>query len=93
MGEELVAASGSISGSLPSLPPMRIGGSEAVKDLVAGSGLTFEDRGEHELKGVPDRWHRKLPAQGAGEGGDDRSRRLVGVKDSTGANRQAFDRR
>ncbi len=27
-----------------------------VKDLVAGSGLTFADRGEHELKGVPDSW-------------------------------------
>ncbi len=27
-----------------------------VKDLVAGSGLVFEDAGEHELKGVPDRW-------------------------------------
>ena len=25
--------------------------------LVVGSGLTFEDAGEHELKGVPDRWH------------------------------------
>jgi class 3 adenylate cyclase len=31
--------------------------SSTVKDLVAGSGLTFEDRGEHELKGVPERWH------------------------------------
>jgi class 3 adenylate cyclase len=31
--------------------------SQTVKDLVAGSGLTFEDPGEHELKGVPDRWH------------------------------------
>ena len=30
--------------------------SQTVKDLVAGSGLTFEERGEHELKGVPDRW-------------------------------------
>ncbi len=30
--------------------------SSTVKDLVAGSGLAFEDRGEHELKGVPDRW-------------------------------------
>lgn len=30
--------------------------SQTVKDLVAGSGLTFEDRGDHELKGVPDRW-------------------------------------
>ena len=31
--------------------------SQTVKDLVAGYGLTFEDAGEHELKGVPDRWH------------------------------------
>ena len=30
--------------------------SQTVKDLVAGSGLTFEDAGEHALKGVPDRW-------------------------------------
>ncbi|HEU4972897.1 MAG TPA: adenylate/guanylate cyclase domain-containing protein [Gaiellaceae bacterium] len=27
-----------------------------MRDLVAGSGIAFEDRGEHELKGVPDRW-------------------------------------
>jgi class 3 adenylate cyclase len=31
--------------------------SQTVKDLTAGSGLIFEDAGEHELKGVPDRWH------------------------------------
>ncbi|MBA3690235.1 MAG: adenylate/guanylate cyclase domain-containing protein [Actinobacteria bacterium] len=31
--------------------------SQTVKDLVAGSGLTFDDAGEHELKGVADRWH------------------------------------
>ena len=30
--------------------------SSTVKDLVAGSGLLFEERGEHELKGIPDRW-------------------------------------
>jgi pimeloyl-ACP methyl ester carboxylesterase/class 3 adenylate cyclase len=30
--------------------------SRTVKDLTAGSGLTFQDAGEHELKGVPDRW-------------------------------------
>ncbi len=30
--------------------------SSTVKDLVAGSGLVFEDRGEHELKGVPEKW-------------------------------------
>ncbi len=27
-----------------------------VKDLVVGSGIPFEDRGEHELKGVPGTW-------------------------------------
>jgi len=30
--------------------------SSTVKDLVAGSGLGFEDRGAHELKGVPGEW-------------------------------------
>lgn len=30
--------------------------SQTVKDLVVGSGLVFEERGEHQLKGVPDRW-------------------------------------
>jgi pimeloyl-ACP methyl ester carboxylesterase len=30
--------------------------SRTVVDLVAGSGLTFADRGEHELKGVPGSW-------------------------------------
>jgi class 3 adenylate cyclase len=36
--------------------PSEVRVSQAVKDLVAGSGLTFDDAGEHELKGVPDRW-------------------------------------
>ena len=30
--------------------------SSTVKDLVAGSEIDFQDRGEHELKGVPGRW-------------------------------------
>jgi class 3 adenylate cyclase len=30
--------------------------SQTVKDLVAGSGFDFTDRGEHELKGVPGTW-------------------------------------
>jgi class 3 adenylate cyclase len=30
--------------------------SGTVKDLVAGSGIEFEDRGTHELKGVPGEW-------------------------------------
>jgi hypothetical protein len=30
--------------------------SSTVKDLVAGSGIQFDDRGEHALKGVPGTW-------------------------------------
>jgi class 3 adenylate cyclase len=31
--------------------------SSTVKDLVAGSGIEFEDRGEHQLKGISEPWH------------------------------------
>jgi len=31
--------------------------SSTVKDLVAGSGLVFDDRGVHDLKGIPGEWH------------------------------------
>jgi class 3 adenylate cyclase len=37
--------------------PCEILVSSTVKDLVVGSGLQFDDRGEHELKGVPGTWH------------------------------------
>src|SRR5256714_2795963 len=43
--------------------------SQTVKDLTAGSGLVFEDAGEHELKGIPDRWRlyrATRAAQGSG---------------------------
>jgi class 3 adenylate cyclase len=30
--------------------------SSTVKDLVAGSGIQFEDRGPHVLKGIPGEW-------------------------------------
>jgi class 3 adenylate cyclase len=30
--------------------------SSTVRDLTAGSGIVFEDRGENSLKGVPDPW-------------------------------------
>ena len=30
--------------------------SSTVKDLVAGSGIAFEDRGSHALRGVPGEW-------------------------------------
>jgi len=31
--------------------------SQTVKDIATGTGFVFDDAGEHELKGVPDRWH------------------------------------
>ena len=31
--------------------------SQTVKDVATGTGFVFEDAGEHELKGIPDRWH------------------------------------
>lgn len=42
--------------------------SQTVKDLVAGSGFTFDDRGQHELKGVPGEW--RLYAVGTGTEAD-----------------------
>lgn len=37
--------------------------SSTVRDLVAGSGLTFADRGEYELKGVPGKWRVLMAAR------------------------------
>jgi class 3 adenylate cyclase len=36
--------------------PGEVLASQTVRDLVAGSGLAFEERGTHKLKGVPDEW-------------------------------------
>jgi class 3 adenylate cyclase len=36
--------------------PSEVLDSNTVKDLVAGSGLAFEDRGSHALKGLPNEW-------------------------------------
>jgi class 3 adenylate cyclase len=36
--------------------PREVVVSQTVKDLVAGSGFSFTDRGERKLKGVPDLW-------------------------------------
>jgi class 3 adenylate cyclase len=44
----------SIGARIPSVAaPGEVLVSSTVKDLVAGSGLTFEDRGDQQLKGVP----------------------------------------
>jgi class 3 adenylate cyclase len=36
--------------------PSQVLVSSTVRNLVAGSGLAFEDAGQHDLKGVPDTW-------------------------------------
>jgi class 3 adenylate cyclase len=36
--------------------PGEVLASATVKDLVFGSGIEFEDRGTHVLKGVPGEW-------------------------------------
>jgi class 3 adenylate cyclase len=43
--------------------PCEILVSNTVKELVLGSGIEFEDRGTHTLRGLPDRWqlHALLP--------------------------------
>ena len=46
----LAARIGSLAG------PGEVLVSTTVKDLVAGSGIEFVDRGEHELKGIPTTW-------------------------------------
>ena len=50
MGVVIGARVGALAG------PSEVLVSQTVKDLVSGSGLSFEDAGEHELKGVPERW-------------------------------------
>jgi pimeloyl-ACP methyl ester carboxylesterase len=64
-GEVEVGADGAIAGVAVHIgarvagqaQPGEVLASSTVKDLVAGSGLEFEDRGVHELKGVPGDWH------------------------------------
>ena len=44
--------------------PSEVFVTQTVRDLVAGSGLAFEDRGPHRLKGLDEAWrlHRALPS-------------------------------
>ena len=44
--------------------PSEILVSSTVKDLVAGSGIAFNDRGLHELKGIPGEWRLYAVADG-----------------------------
>jgi class 3 adenylate cyclase len=57
VGEKLGGLAVSIGSRIASLAEAsEVLVSQTVRDLVAGSGLAFTDRGEHELKGVPGEW-------------------------------------
>jgi class 3 adenylate cyclase len=54
---KIVGVAVSIGARIASLAgPGEVLVSSTVKDLVAGSGLMFEDRGEQRLKGIPEAW-------------------------------------
>ena len=57
-GDDVLGIAVHISARIAALAdPSQVLVSSTVKDLVAGSGLAFEDRGTRKLKGVPDEWH------------------------------------
>jgi class 3 adenylate cyclase len=57
-GDNVAGIAVAIAARVSSLAgPSEILVSSTVKDLVAGSGLAFEDHGSHSQKGVPDQWH------------------------------------
>jgi class 3 adenylate cyclase len=57
MGDDIAGIAVHISARVSELAaPGEVLVSRTVVDLVAGSGIKFEDRGEHELKGVPGTW-------------------------------------
>jgi pimeloyl-ACP methyl ester carboxylesterase len=57
MGDDLGGIAVHIAARVSALAePSEVLVSRTVKDLVAGSGIEFADRGAHELKGIPDAW-------------------------------------
>jgi class 3 adenylate cyclase len=57
MGDDLGGIAVHIAARVGALAePSEVLVSRTVKDLVAGSGIEFADRGVHQLKGVPDSW-------------------------------------
>jgi class 3 adenylate cyclase len=57
MGDDLGGIAVHIAARVSALAsPSEVLVSRTVKDLVAGSGIEFVDRGVHELKGIPDTW-------------------------------------
>jgi hypothetical protein len=58
VGEDFEGATVRICAEVCALAePSEVLVSRTVCDLVAGSGIEFRDRGEHDLEGIPGRWH------------------------------------
>jgi len=56
-GEDLAGVAVHIAARVSALAtPGEVLVSGTLKDLVIGSGLEFDERGEHELKGLPGKW-------------------------------------
>ena len=57
IGDDIGGISVHIASRIEGLaPPGEVMATSTVRDLAIGSGLEFEDRGAHELKGVPGEW-------------------------------------
>ena len=66
VGDKIVGIAVSVGARIAAQAgPSEILVSSTVKDLVAGSGLEFEERGAAELKGVPGQWHLHAVVRGA----------------------------
>lgn len=59
--------------------------SGTLRELVAGSGLEFSDRGTHELKGVPGEWHLWALVRDATESDQAAIASVVGVREPRNA--------
>ena len=58
VGEDIAGIAVHIGARVAALAaPGEVFVSQTVRDLVAGSGLIFEGRGTHALKGVPGEWN------------------------------------
>lgn len=55
-GEDHLVFAGDQDSLLVAIEELEVLTSSTVRDLVVGSGLGFEDRGRHTLKGVPGEW-------------------------------------
>jgi class 3 adenylate cyclase len=56
VGEKLAGLTVNVGARVAAAAGAEVLVSSTVKDLVAGSGIEFEERGTHELKGVPGEW-------------------------------------